>query len=82
MTLSWHTFQLAGLYSQRPRLQLVRMNNLSVDFYIFCSFFELANVFINDTTFCTPNYPINILMSEKIFKVKNSVTGIYLQNFG
>ena len=62
---------------------LLRMNNLNVHFYIFCSFFfQLTNVFINGTTFCTPSDPAKILMSEKIFKVKNSVTGLYLLNYG
>ena len=65
------------------KLQLFRMNNLSAHFYIFCSFFfQLTNVFINGTAFCTPSYPINIIMSEKILKVKNSAKGIYLLNFG
>ena len=49
-------------------LQLFRVNNLSVHFYIFFFFFffavvvvfQLTNVFINGTIFCTPIYPFNI----------------------
>ena len=37
---------------------------------------------MNGTTFYTPSDPAKKLMSEKIFKVKNSVTGLYLLNYG
>ena len=52
--------------------------------YTFTSFdfFQLTYVFINRTTFCTPSDPINILVSEKTLKRKNSVTGLYLLDFG
>ena len=44
------------------------MINLSVHFYIFCSFFQITNAFINGTTFCKSSDPINSLMSEKFLK--------------
>ena len=65
------------------KLQFFRMNNLSAHFYNFCSFFfQLTNGFVNVTAFCTPSYPINIIMPEKILKVMNSAKSIYLLNFG